>query len=142
MRTPWHLANLLVICIISLLIDIWAVFLQWKVPLCPTKKKNTRTHLSHLNASRVFWYLLSYDPHGGGMRWVDWVNQGRRLPFTGHTVGCYRVAVKPRFLSPSSFLPWILLQKNYLTSLFIFALVWRKLIKAVVCFLLRYLMIV
>lgn len=142
MRIPWHLASLLVICIISALIDIWAVFLQWRVPLWPTKKKNPRIYLSHFKVSKVFWYLLSYDPQGGCMRWVDWVNQEHRLSFTGHTVDCYRVAVKPRSLSPSSFLPWILLQMNYLTPLFIFALVWRKLIKAIMCFLLSYLIIV
>ena len=129
MRIPWHLANLLVICIISALIDIWAVFLQWRVPLCPTPppKKNPCICLSHFKVSKVFWYLLSYGPQGGCMRWVDWVNQEHRLSFTRHTVGCYRVAMKPRSLSPSSFLPWILLQMNYLTPLFIFALVWRKL---------------
>ena len=108
----------------------------------PPPKKNPRIYLSHFNVSKVFWYLLSYDPHSGCMRWVDWVNQEHGLSFTGHTVGCYRVAVKPRSLSPSSFLPWILLQMNYLTALFIFALVWRKLIKAILCFLLSYLMIV
>ena len=53
MRTPWHLANLLVICIISLLIDIWAVFLQWKVPLCPTKKKNPCVESLILNVMAV-----------------------------------------------------------------------------------------
>ena len=44
MRTPWHLANLLVICIISALIDIWAVFLQWRIPLCPTPPPQKKIH--------------------------------------------------------------------------------------------------
>ena len=97
------------------------------LPNPPPQKKNPCIYLSHFKVSKVFWYLLKYGPQGGCMRWVDWVNQEHRLSFTRRTVGCYRVAVKPRSLSPSSFLPWILLQMNYLTPLFIFALVWRKL---------------